>query len=69
MGGFTLIHFMTWDYSDTQPGEEVNLIRLFNFFADPETPLLVTTILIGHVSHTLDFIGEKLLCRLQMHTE
>jgi hypothetical protein len=27
---------------------------------------LVTTILIGHVSHTLDFIGEKLLWRLYL---
>ena len=53
MGGFAVIHFMTWDYNDTQPGEEVNFIRLFNFFANPETPLLVTTILMGHVSQKI----------------
>jgi hypothetical protein len=35
-------------------GEEVNFIRLFNFFANPETPILVTTILMGHVSQTSD---------------
>ena len=53
MAGFAVINFSTWDYSDTQPGEEVNFIRLFNFFANPETPLLVTTILMGHVSQKI----------------
>jgi hypothetical protein len=56
MGGFILTHFMSWDYNDTQVGDEFNVIKLYNFFANPETAMLATTILIGHVSQTPCFL-------------
>ena len=50
MGGFILTHFMSWDYNDTQQGEELNLIKFYNFFTNPENAMTATTILVGHVS-------------------
>lgn len=55
-GGYILTHFMSWDYGDTQPGEEINLPRTFNFFANPETAMLGTTALFGHA-----FVSSVLL--------
>ena len=50
VGGFFILHFMYWDYNDTQVGEEVNFIRLFNYFSNPENAILEGMILLGHVS-------------------
>ena len=47
--GWVVAHFLLWDYEDTQPIEEFNLIRQYNFFTNPNIALENVYITVGQV--------------------
>jgi hypothetical protein len=49
---FLTFHFLSWDYSDTRPDEELNFINQWNFFTDPKFVATNAYIVLGTASTT-----------------